>query len=68
MIQFLYLQLNKTLDIFYDQTFGKKGKKLKYALFSEKDIPSRFLDEERYSKQASSSEAPVSRLLIICFF
>lgn len=42
-------------------------KKLNYALFSEKDIPSHFLDEERNSKQASSSVAPVSILSLHAF-
>ena len=34
---------------------------------SEKDIPSRFLDEEKYAKEASGSGGQVSILLIISF-
>lgn len=33
---------------------------IKVFVFPEKDIPSHFLDEERYSKQASSSGTAVS--------
>ncbi|XP_062170012.1 protein DNA-DAMAGE INDUCIBLE 1 [Alnus glutinosa] len=36
------------------------GGEVSVPFLQEKDIPSRFLDEERYSKQASSSQAPVT--------
>ncbi|XP_059444303.1 protein DNA-DAMAGE INDUCIBLE 1 [Corylus avellana] len=43
-----------------DNVLRVGGGEVSVPFLQEKDIPSRFLDEERYSKQASSSEAPVT--------
>lgn len=53
MIHFFSTDL---LDILDSTTFGEK---LNLFVVSEKDIPSSFLDEDRFSKQASSLDAPV---------
>ncbi|XP_024018725.1 DNA damage-inducible protein 1 isoform X1 [Morus notabilis] len=43
-----------------DNVMRVGGGEVSVPFLQEKDIPSRFLDEQRHSKQASSSEAPVT--------
>lgn len=49
----IVLQLFKWLKLWFESTF------INVVKISEKDIPSRFLDEERYAKEASGSGAQV---------
>ncbi|XP_039032943.1 protein DNA-DAMAGE INDUCIBLE 1-like isoform X1 [Hibiscus syriacus] len=48
-----------------DNVLRVGGGEVSVPFLQEKDIPSRFLNEERHAKQASSSEASVSLLVLL---